>query len=72
MMNYRNFEIETLEVGRGLWHARCRRADQKPTVIDGVELSCLNVGIAWPSVEAAVVDAQRYIDRMAGRLDPSP
>lgn len=71
-MNYRNFEIEALEVGRGLWHARCRRADRRPTVIDGIELGFLDVGIAWPSVDAALADAQKYIDRMAGRFKVTP
>jgi hypothetical protein len=69
MMNYRNFEIEIFEFGRGLWHARCRRADHKPTLIDDVELEFLDVGIAWPSVEAAITDAQNYIDRMKGHLN---
>jgi hypothetical protein len=68
-MNYRNFEIETFEVGYGLWHARCRRADQRPAVIDGVEFNFLDVGIAWPSLDAALADAQKYIDRMGGRLN---
>jgi hypothetical protein len=67
-MNYRNFEIETFEVGRSLWHARFRRADHKPMLLDGVELEFLNVGIAWPSGEIALEDAQRSIDRMGDRL----
>jgi hypothetical protein len=71
-MNYRNFEIEALEVGRGLWHARCRRVDRRPTVIDGIELSSLDIGIAWPSVDAALADAQKYIDRMGERLNITP
>jgi hypothetical protein len=71
-MNYRNFEIEALEIGRGLWHARCRRADRRPTVIYGIELSSLDVGIAWPSVDAALADAQKYIDRMADRFNANP
>ena len=69
MMNYRNFEIEAFEFGRGQWHARCRRADHKPTLIDDVELDFLDVGIAWPSVDAAMADAQNYIDRMNERLN---
>lgn len=52
-MNRRSFEIETFEVGRGPWHARFRRADQKPTLLDGVELEFLNVGIAKPADESA-------------------
>jgi hypothetical protein len=49
-MNYRNFEIETFEVGRGLWHARFRRSDHKPALINGIELEFLDVGVAWPSL----------------------
>lgn len=64
LMNYRDFEIETFELGRGQWHARCRRADHKPTLIDGVELDFLDIGTAWPTIEAAMADAQKYLDRM--------
>jgi hypothetical protein len=53
-MNYRNFEIEMREIGRGLWHARVSRDDHKPTLIDGNEFEYLDVGVAWPSVEAAL------------------
>jgi hypothetical protein len=68
-MNYRNFEIETREIGRGLWHARVSRADHKPTLIDGNEFEYLDVGVAWPSVEAALADAQKFIDLMSRRFD---
>jgi hypothetical protein len=68
-MNYRNFEIETREIGRGLWHARVSRVDHKPTLIDGNEFEYLDVGVAWLSVEAALADAQRFIDLMSRRLD---
>ena len=64
LMSYGNFEIEAFELGRGQWHARCRRADHKPTLIDGVELEFLDIGGSWPSVEAAIADAQKYLDRM--------
>ena len=33
---YDGFDIESFEAGRGLWHARIRRADQQPFVIDGI------------------------------------
>jgi hypothetical protein len=44
--DYEGFEIESFEVGRGLWHARFRRADHEPVIIDGVLLPALNVGFA--------------------------
>jgi hypothetical protein len=62
--DYKNFEIEPFELGRGLWHARFRRADKKPVVLDGVLFSTLNAGLAWPSPDAAVDDAKAAIDRL--------
>jgi len=44
--DYQDFEIESFELGRGLWHARFGRADKQPVVIDGVMFSTLNVGLA--------------------------
>jgi len=35
---YDGFDIESFEAGKGLWHARIRRADQQPVVIDGISL----------------------------------
>jgi hypothetical protein len=67
-MKYRNFEIEAFQIGRGLWHARVRRDDHMPTVIDGIELEFLHVGLAWPTTEAALADAQQYIERMSSHL----
>jgi hypothetical protein len=61
-MNYDGFAIETFEAGRGLWHARIRRADLKPVVIDGVSFSTLEVGFAWSSPDAAITDAKTQID----------
>jgi hypothetical protein len=69
MSRYLDFEIETFEVGRGLWHARFRRIDGKPILIEGFSSEALHVGIAWPRQEAALADAQQYIDRMIGRLE---
>ena len=54
MIGCLHFEIETFEVGRGLWHARIRRRDRKP---EGFSSEALDVGIAWPRPEAAVTDA---------------
>ena len=66
-MNYDGFEIEPFEAGRGLWHARIRRADQEPVVIDGVLFSTLEVGFAWSSPDAAVADAKTQIDHLNQR-----
>jgi hypothetical protein len=66
-MNYDGFQIESFEAGKGLWHARIRRADQKPVVIDGVLFSALEVGFAWSSREAAVADAKTQIDQLNQR-----
>jgi hypothetical protein len=66
-MNYDGFQIESFEAGKGLWHARIRRADQKPVVIDGVLFSTLEVGFAWSSPEAAVADAKTQIDHLNQR-----
>ena len=61
------FAIESFEAGKGLWHARIRRADLKPVVIDGVVFSALEVGFAWPNPDAAVSDARLQIDRIKQR-----
>jgi hypothetical protein len=62
--NYKDFEIEPFELGRGLWHARFRRADKQPFALDGVLFSTLNAGLAWPNPDAAVDDAKAAIDRL--------
>jgi hypothetical protein len=31
---YQGYDIESFEAGKGLWHARIRRADLKPLLID--------------------------------------
>jgi hypothetical protein len=61
-MNYEGFQIETFEAGRGLWHARIRRADFKPVIIDGVSFPELEVGFAWSSANAAIADAKTRIN----------
>ena len=58
MYDYEGFNIESFEAGKGLWHARIRRADIGPVVIDGVCFTALEVGFAWPDAEAAVADAK--------------
>jgi hypothetical protein len=66
--DYEGFEIESFEVGRGLWHARFRRADHEPVIIDGVLLPALNVGFAWPDPETAVADAKVQIDHLSKKI----
>lgn len=64
-MNRReDYEIETFEMGRDLWHARLRRLDRLPISIDGVAFDILNVGVAWPTAQAAAADALQLIKRM--------
>jgi len=66
-MNYHDFQIETFEAGKGLWHARIRRADLKPVIIDGVSFPSLEVGFAWSNPDAAVADAKARIDYLNQR-----
>jgi hypothetical protein len=65
---YRNFEIESFEVGRGQWHARFRRCDLEPVLIDGISLTSIEVGFAWPNPQSAIVDAIFQIDRLRQKL----
>jgi hypothetical protein len=66
-MKYDGFQIEAFEAGRGLWHARIRRADFEPVVIDGVSFPELEVGFAWPNAGAAIADAKTRIDYLNQR-----
>jgi hypothetical protein len=61
-MTYQGFNIEAFELGKGLWHARIRREDSEPVVIDGVSFPELEVGFAWSDAEAAIADAKTRID----------
>jgi hypothetical protein len=63
-MNYDGFDIEPFEAGNGLWHARIRRADSKPVLIDGISFSALEVGFAWSDPDAAIADAKIQIDTL--------
>ena len=63
-MNHDGFEIEPFEAGTSLWHARIRRADWMPIVIDGVSFASLEVGFAWATADAAIADAKSQIDRL--------
>jgi hypothetical protein len=60
---YDGFDIESFEAGKGLWHARIRRADQQPVVIDGIAFVALDVGFAWSDPDEAIADAKSHIDR---------
>ncbi|MGZ3290679.1 MAG: hypothetical protein ACXU87_21870 [Xanthobacteraceae bacterium] len=62
--DYDGFRIESFEAGKGLWHARIRRADLKPVNIDGVSFSTLEVGFAWSDPDAAIADAKAQIDQL--------
>jgi hypothetical protein len=55
-MNYDGFQIETFEAGRGLWHARIRRADYEPVINSnlGQETTAVNVILTTPSQEPAL------------------
>jgi len=66
-MTYDGFHIEAFELGKGLWHARIRRADSEPVVIDGVSFPELEVGFAWSDAEAAITDAKTRVDYLNGR-----
>jgi len=64
---YDGFDIESFEAGRNLWHARIRRADAAPVVIDGVLFSVLELGVAWSDPDAAIADAMSHIDQFGRR-----
>ena len=66
-MTYNGFNIEAFELGRGLWHARIRREDFEPVVIDGVSFPELEVGFAWSDAQGAIADARTRIDYLNRR-----
>ena len=66
-MTYDDFQIEAFEAGKGLWHAKIRRADFGPVVIDGLSFAQIEVGFAWPSGEAAIAHAKTRIDHLNRR-----
>ena len=68
---YDGYDIESFEAGRGLWHARIRRADQRLLMINGYAFPALEVGFAWSDPDAAVADAKHHIDRFKHRWDQS-
>ena len=64
---HQGYDIEAFEAGRGLWHARIRRADMSPLVINGYAFPSLEVGFAWDDPDAAIADAKHHIDRFGHR-----
>ena len=66
---YQGYDIESFEAGRGLWHARIRRADKSPLVINGYAFPTLEVGFAWDDPDAAIADARHHIDRFGHRWE---
>ena len=71
-MNYDGFQIEAFEMGRGLWHARIRREDFQPVIIDGVSFPELEVGFAGSDADAAIADARTRIDYLNRRSVSQP
>jgi hypothetical protein len=70
---HEGYDIESFEAGRNLWHARIRRADQTPIMINGYAFHTLEVGFAWDDPDAAIDDAKRHIDRFRHRWEtPEP
>jgi hypothetical protein len=67
-MIYGDCEIKSFEVGKGQWHARIQRVDQRPVVIDGMSFPMLDIGFAWSDPDAAIADARRLIDRFPQRF----
>jgi hypothetical protein len=67
MCLYQGYDIEAFEAGRSLWHARIRRTDMTPLVINGYPFTSLEVGFAWDSPDAAIADAKHHIDRFGHR-----
>jgi hypothetical protein len=61
------YDIESFEAGRGLWHARIRRADRAPLLIDGSPFPTIEVGFAWSDEQSAIADARHHIDRCKHR-----
>jgi hypothetical protein len=56
------FRIQNFGAGRALWHARIRRADGKPLIIDGVSFPELEAGSACSDSDVAIADAKTRVD----------
>jgi hypothetical protein len=66
-----DFGIEIFEAGRGRWHARFRRANHKPLIINGVAVLHLEAVLPWPDGTAAIGDAKTHIDHFEPRASHS-
>ena len=60
---YLDFDIQTVELGRGLWHASICRIDGDPIFLQKVPFQKVELGVAWPTSIAATNDAVQFIDR---------
>ena len=58
-----DYDIESFEAGKDLWHARIRRTELKPLLIDGALFPKVEAGFAGSDREAAIADAKQQIDR---------
>ena len=54
---YDGFNIESFQAGKGLWHARIRRAGLSLIAMDGVLFPALEMGFARSDPESAIADA---------------
>ena len=54
VLTCREFQIETFEIGRGLWHARAHHTDGRPVSLDRMTFSDLHVGFNGPMGEQRV------------------
>src|SRR5262249_3508215 len=64
---YDGYDIESFEAGRGLWHARIKRADRKPLVISGTAFPIPEIGFSLSDEDAAIATAKSHIDRFKHR-----
>jgi hypothetical protein len=60
-----DFDIQTVELGRDLWHASVRRTDGTPIFLQKMPFEKMEVGMAWPTSIAATDDAKQFINRLA-------
>ena len=65
---YLDFDIQTVELGRGLWHASIRRVDGNPIFLQRVPFQKMEVGVAWSTPADASDDAMQFIDRLISKL----
>ena len=63
--------IQSFEAGRDRWHARIRRTNRRPLIVDAVACPHPEVGFVSPDGTAAIGDAQTHIDRFGPRTSRS-